>query len=67
MKTGLSLIVVSASRAALAYNYGAAFYATASNANYVAAINLCASVLTHRLTGVGTYQVQRIKERQTIH
>ena len=67
MKTGLSLIVVSASNAANANNNGNADNNTASNANYVAAINLCASTLTHRLTGVGTYQVQRIKERQTIH
>ena len=67
MKTGLSLIVVSASNAANANNNGNANNNTASNVNYVAAINLCASILTHRLTGVGTYQVQRIKERQTIH
>jgi len=67
MKTGLSLIVVSASNAANANNNGNANNNTASNANYVAAINLCASTLTHRLTGVGTYQVQRIKERQAIH
>ena len=66
MKNGLSLIVVSASNAANANNNGNADNNTASNANYVAAINLCASVLTHRLTGVGTYQVQRIKERQAI-
>ena len=46
MKTGLSLIVVSASNAANANNNGNADNNTASNANYVAAIKLFTSALT---------------------
>lgn len=63
----MSLKVVSASNAANANNNGNANNNTASNANHVAAIDLCASVLTDWLTRAGTHHVQRIKERQTVH
>lgn len=63
----MSLKVVSASNAANANNNGNANNNTASNANHVAAIDLCASVMTDWLTRAGTHHVQRIKERQTVH
>ena len=57
--------MVSASNAAFADHAGNANNNTASNANYVAAIKLCA-MRTDRSEHKGRHnQVQRIKERQT--
>ena len=67
MRKGLILIVVSASNAANANNNGNAYNNTASNANYVAAINHCALFwITDKQLSIKCQCVED-KENQTVH